>query len=92
LDAVIESKTASGYHFTGTCLMAAPEQGGVVDQQGLVYGVTGLRVADASIVPTTPAANSQLTAMMVGERIAAMTIAGTVDIDIAIAAPEGALR
>jgi choline dehydrogenase len=72
--------------------MAAPEQGGVVDQQGLVYGVTGLRVADASIVPTTPAANSQLTAMMVGERIAAMTIAGTVDLDAPIAAPEGALR
>lgn len=92
LDAVIASKTASGYHFTGTCLMAAPEQGGVVDQQGLVYGVTGLRVADASIVPTTPAANSQLTTMMVAERIAAMTIAGTVDIDFAIAAPEGVLR
>jgi len=85
LDSVIESKTASGYHFTGTCLMATPEKGGVVDQQGRVYGVEGLRVADASVVPTTPAANSQLTTMMVAERIAAMTLAGTVDIDIPLA-------
>jgi len=72
LDRVIASKTASGYHFTGTCLMAPVENDGVVDQEGLVHGVSGLRVVDASIIPTTPAANSQLTTMMVAERIAAM--------------------
>jgi choline dehydrogenase len=72
LDKVIEGKTASGYHFTGTCCMAPAERGGVVDQAGLVHGVQGLRVADASVVPTTPAANSMLTTIMVAERIAAM--------------------
>lgn len=69
LDAAIEQRTASGYHFTGTCLMAPVERGGVVDQEGLVHGTQGLRVADASVVPTTPAANSMLTTIMVAERI-----------------------
>jgi len=87
LDEVIESKTASGYHFTGTALMAQPERGGVVDQQGLVHGTSGLRVADASVIPTTPAANSQLTTFMTAERIAAMAIAGTERIDVPLAAP-----
>lgn len=71
LDTAIENKTASGYHFTGTCLMAAQNLGGVVDQHGSVHGITGLRVADASVVPTTPAANSMLTTIMTAERIAA---------------------
>lgn len=70
LDAHIEDKTASGYHFTGTCCMAPVDRGGVVDQRGLVHGTVGLRVADASVVPTTPAANSMLTTIMVAERIA----------------------
>jgi choline dehydrogenase len=86
LDEVIESKAASGYHFTGTALMAPLDGRGVVDQQGLVHGTTGLRVADASVIPTTPAANSQLTTFMTAERIAAMTIAGTERIDVPLAA------
>lgn len=76
LDAAIASKTASGYHFTGTCLMAPRDNDGVVDERGLVHGISGLRVVDASIIPTTPAANSQLTTMMVAERIAGMIRAG----------------
>lgn len=71
LDTVIEGKTASGYHLTGTCLMAARDRGGVVDQHGLVYGTHGLRVADASVIPTTPAANTMLTTIMTAERISA---------------------
>jgi choline dehydrogenase len=78
LDAFIEANAASGYHFTGTCLMAPRERGGVVDQQGLVHGLRGLRVADASIVPTTPAANSMLTTIMVAERVSAMIVDNTV--------------
>ena len=69
LDAAIEKKTASGYHFTGTCMMAPRSRRGVVDQQGLVYGVAGLRIADASVIPTPPAANSMLTTIMTAERI-----------------------
>ncbi len=71
LDAAIESKTASGYHLTGTCMMASLDNGGVVDEQGRVYGTSGLRVADASVIPTTPAANTMLTTIMTAERLAA---------------------
>lgn len=72
LDAAIEEKTASGYHFTGTALMAPRDRGGVVDQQGRVHGVDSLWVMDASVIPTTPAANSMLTTYMTAERLAAM--------------------
>jgi choline dehydrogenase-like flavoprotein len=40
----------------------------VVDQSGLLHGVQNLRVADASIMPHCPRANTNLTTMMIGER------------------------
>ena len=43
----------------------------VVDQYGRVRGVEGLRVADASIMPDCIRANTNLTTIMIGERIAA---------------------
>jgi len=46
------------------------DAGAVVDQQGRVRGVDRLRVADASIMPTLPRANTNLTCIMIGERIA----------------------
>jgi 5-(hydroxymethyl)furfural/furfural oxidase len=42
----------------------------VVDQYGHVYGLTGLRVMDASILPDCPCANTNVVTMMLGERIA----------------------
>ena len=42
----------------------------VVDQQGRVHGIQGLRVADASIMPNCVRANTNCTTMMIGERIA----------------------
>ena len=42
----------------------------VVDQHGRVHGLAGLRVADASIMPTIPRANTHLTCVMIGERVA----------------------
>lgn len=69
LDDWILSQYSSTYHFSSTCRMASREKGGVVDQSGCVYGVDGLRVADASVVPTVPAANTMWTTMMFAERI-----------------------
>ena len=69
LDDWISSQYSSTYHFTSTCRMAARERGGVVDQSGCVYGVQGVRVVDASIIPTIPAANTMWTTMMFAERI-----------------------
>ena len=69
LDEYIHSQYSTTYHFCGSCRMANREQGGVVDQSGRVYGVPGLRVCDASVIPTVPAANTMWTTMMFAERI-----------------------
>ena len=42
----------------------------VVDAQLRVHGVAGLRVADASIMPTIPASNTNAAAIMIGEKAA----------------------
>jgi choline dehydrogenase len=41
----------------------------VVDQQGRAHAVDGLVVADASIMPTVPRANTNLTSIMIGEMV-----------------------
>ncbi|WP_217498573.1 GMC family oxidoreductase [Leifsonia sp. C5G2] len=71
LERFITDTVASGYHFTGTAKMADREHGGVVDQHGNVYGVSNLRVVDASILPTIPAANPMLAIVMAAEHIMA---------------------
>ena len=58
-------------HPTGTARMA-PESDpmAVVDADCRVHGVSGLRIADASIMPNIPRANPNLTCIMIGERVA----------------------
>ena len=60
------------FHPVGTCKMG-PESDptAVVDAHGKVYGVDNLYVADASIMPVVPRANTNIPALVVGERIAA---------------------
>ena len=41
----------------------------VVDQYGRLHGVDGLVVADASIMPSVPRANTNLTCIMIGEKV-----------------------
>ena len=69
LDAWIESQLSTTYHFCGSCRMASQDEGGVVDQSGRVYSLERLRVCDACIIPTVPAANTMWTTMMFAERI-----------------------
>lgn len=60
-----------GQHLSGTCKMGPDNDGmAVVDQYGRVHGIEGLRVADASIMPDCIRANTNLTTIMIGERIA----------------------
>jgi len=60
----------SGYHPSGTARMGpAGDPGAVVDQYGCCHGLDGLVVADASIMPFVPRANTNLTAIMIGERV-----------------------
>ncbi|MET0188738.1 MAG: GMC oxidoreductase, partial [Pseudonocardia sediminis] len=58
-------------HASGSCRMGAPDDPEVVvDPEGRVLGVDGLRVADASVFPWVTRANAHLTAVLVGEKIA----------------------
>jgi choline dehydrogenase len=58
-------------HAVGTCRMGDPsDPQAVTDPDGRVLGVEGLRVADASILPWVPRANTNLAAILVGEKIA----------------------
>jgi choline dehydrogenase len=60
------------WHPAGTAPMGAEtDPGTVVDQYLRVHGVRGLRIADASIMPTIPSAPTNLTCIMIAERAAA---------------------
>jgi 5-(hydroxymethyl)furfural/furfural oxidase len=71
LRAWVYGHATSFYHPVGTCRMGrAEDDGAVVDRTGRVHGMAGLRVADASIMPTIPRANTNLTTIMLAEKIA----------------------
>lgn len=64
-------QTLAGYfHPVGTCRMGSPQDPTtVVDPAGKVHGFENLCVADASIMPTIPRANTNLTVVAIAERI-----------------------
>ena len=58
-------------HPVCTCRMGpSDDPGAVVDEQGRVHGLVGLRVVDGSIMPTIIRANTNLTCIVIGERVA----------------------
>lgn len=66
------------WHASGTCRMgAATDPLAVTSPEGLVYGVSGLRIADASLMPSVPCANTHIPTVMIGEKIAAAVLATT---------------
>ncbi len=62
---------AGDYHPVGTCKIGvANDPTAVVDSQLRVHGINNLRIADASVMPVIPNANTNATSIMIGERAA----------------------
>lgn len=77
LDRWIRKVVATSHHVSGTCKMGPDgDPLAVVDQFGNVRGVTGLRVADASIMHDCIRANTNATTMVIGERVADFMASG----------------
>jgi choline dehydrogenase len=69
LDAFVAAHAESAYHPCGTCRMGSDAQA-VVDPEGRVNGVTGLRVIDASVFPHITNGNLNAPTIMLAERMA----------------------
>ena len=65
--------SVSIYHPTGTCRMGQDERA-VVDERLRVRGVTGLRVADCSIMPEIVSGNTNAPAIMIGEKLSDLVL------------------
>lgn len=78
LDRYIRTRIQTAHHPTGTAKMG-PETDGmaVVDPMCRVHGITDLYVCDASIMPTSIRANTNLTCIMIGERAADVLLGKT---------------
>jgi choline dehydrogenase len=68
LEAYLRGRTATSYHAAGTCRMGADDES-VVDAEGRVRAVSGLRVADASIMPRVITGNLNAPTLMLAEKI-----------------------
>jgi 5-(hydroxymethyl)furfural/furfural oxidase len=68
----VRHNVAGTFHVSGTARMGArADLDAVTDPQGRVHGLAGLRVADASVMPTVPRGNTNLPTIMIAEKLAA---------------------
>jgi choline dehydrogenase len=70
----IEHNAMTTFHYAGTCRMGEDEAA-VVDPELQVRGLSGLRVADASVVPFTPVSAMNAPSMLIGYRAAELVLA-----------------
>jgi choline dehydrogenase len=71
----LPNRATSVYHAVGSCRMGSDERA-VVDPTLRVRGIEGLRVADASIMPSITGGNTNAPSMMIGEHCASILLAG----------------
>lgn len=69
IDAFVRAKAETAFHPAGSCKMGYDDMA-VVDGQGRVHGLTGLRVVDASIMPVITTGNLNAPTIMMAEKIA----------------------
>ncbi len=70
----VRKSAETTYHPVGTCKMGSDPMA-VVDSELRVHGIAGLRVADASIMPTLTSGNTNAPSIMIGEKCAEMVLA-----------------
>ncbi|MCX7364683.1 MAG: GMC family oxidoreductase N-terminal domain-containing protein [Alphaproteobacteria bacterium] len=77
LEAFVRKAAIGVWHASCSCRMGRPDDPmAVVDTQGRVKGVQGLRVIDASIFPVVPCANTNFPTLMTAEKISDAILAG----------------
>jgi len=70
----VRQRGTTVFHPTSTCRMGS-DVTAVVDERLRVHGFTGLRVADASIMPTVVSGNTNAACVMIGEKASDMILA-----------------
>ncbi len=76
IDAYVRRTVTTAFHGVGTCKMGIDDRA-VVDPQLRVRGIDGLRVADASIMPTITGGNTHAPALMIGAKAAELVLGST---------------
>ncbi|UPX10552.1 uncharacterized protein EKO05_0001204 [Ascochyta rabiei] len=70
IDQFVRGGASTVWHPAGTCKMGKREEGGVVDGNLKVYGINGLRIVDASVIPMLPATHTMTTVYAIAEKAA----------------------